>query len=69
MDGPGVFLKTNARIITAIVVIQIVDKRSLHTIPKDDPDKTETTRHGGRTLLGHNPDPPLWIAKVNHLVT
>jgi hypothetical protein len=69
MDGSGVFLKTDARIITAIIIIQIVDKRSLHTVPEDDPDKTEPARHGGRTLLGHNTDPPLRITKVDHLVT
>jgi hypothetical protein len=69
MDGPGVLLKADACIITAIIVIQIVDKRSLHTVPENDPDKTEPPRHGGRTLFGHHTDSPLGIPEMNHLVT
>ena len=68
MDGPGIFLKTDAGIITAIIVIQIVDKGSLHAIPEYDPDKTEPARHGGGTLFGHNSDPPLRITKVDYLI-
>jgi len=69
MDGPGVLLKADACIITAIIVIQIVDKRSLHAVPENDPDKTEPPRHGGRTLFGHDTDSPLGIPEMNHLVT
>jgi hypothetical protein len=69
MDGPGVLLKADAGIITAIIVIQIVDERSLHTIPEGDPDKAKPTRHGGRTLFGHNADPPLRVPQVNDLIT
>jgi hypothetical protein len=69
MDGPGVLLKADAGIITAIIVIQIVNKRSLHTIPEDDPDKAKPARDGGRALFRHNTDPPLRVSQVNDLVT
>jgi hypothetical protein len=68
VNGFGVFLEPDPAIITAIIIIQIVDERPLDTVTEGNTGDAHSPRHRGGSLLNHHSDTPLGIPEVNHLI-
>ena len=62
-------IKPDARIITAIVVIQVVDKGALFSVSKGDPYNTNSARHYRTLFFHHHPCTPFRESVVDHLVS
>jgi hypothetical protein len=69
VNGLGVFLEPDPAIITAVIIVQIVDERPLDAVTKGHAGDAHPPRHRGRSLFNDHPDAPLGIPEVNYLIT